>query len=73
MSTATKTRATTGLAAVITGVLLIGTTGLTFVVGWALWAAGVVALLAAVPAGGGTGSGRRRRTAAVTRRYSVVR
>jgi hypothetical protein len=70
MSTATKTRATAGLAALITGVLLIGTTGLTFVVGWTLWGVGLVALLAAVPAGGGGGSPRR---AARTRRYSLVR
>jgi hypothetical protein len=49
VSYTTKTHATAGLAAVITGVLLIGTTGLTFALGWALWAVGLGVLLAAVP------------------------
>jgi hypothetical protein len=60
MSTATLTRATAGLAAVITGVMLIGTTGLTFAFGWALWAVGLAVLLAAVPSAGGGGRRRRR-------------
>jgi hypothetical protein len=49
MTNETKTRATAGLAAVITGVMLIGTTGLTFALGWALWAVGLGVLLVAVP------------------------
>jgi hypothetical protein len=72
MSNATKTRATAGLAAVITGVLLIGTTGLTLALGWAMWAVGLGVLLAAVPSAGekGSGGGRREATPA---RYSLVR
>ena len=50
MNNETKTRAT-GVAAVIAGVMLIGTTGLTFALGWALWAVGLAVLLAAVPTG----------------------
>jgi hypothetical protein len=73
MSIATKTRTSAGLAAVITGVLLIGTTGLTFIVGWALWGVGLLALLAAVPAGDDKGSRRGRRATAATRLYSLVR
>jgi hypothetical protein len=57
-----KTRATAGLAAVITGVMLIGTTGLTFALGWGLWAVGLGVLLAAVPSAGG-GEFRRGRDA----------
>src|SRR3954466_4100030 len=52
MSTATKTPVTASLAAVITGVMLVGTTGLTFACGWALCALGLVVVLAAVPPGG---------------------
>jgi hypothetical protein len=73
MSIATKTRATAGLAAIITGVLLIGTTGVTLVVGWVLWAAGLGVVLAAIPASGDTGPRRRRRREARTTRYSLVR
>ena len=52
MNQETKTRAIAGLAAVITGVMLIGTTGLTFVVGWTLWGVGLAVLLAAIPSAG---------------------
>jgi hypothetical protein len=71
MSIESKTRATAGLAAVITGVLLIGTTGLTFALGWAMWAVGLGVLLA-VPSAGETGSGGGRREAAPAQ-YSLVR
>jgi hypothetical protein len=47
-----KTRAVAGLAGVITGVMLVGTTGLALVLGWALWAVGLGVLLAAVPSAG---------------------
>jgi hypothetical protein len=50
-----KTHAVAGLAAVVSGVMLIGTTGLTFAFGWALWAAGLAVVLAAVPSLGGEG------------------
>jgi hypothetical protein len=71
MSTESKTRATAGLAAVITGVLLIGTAGLTFAFGWALWAVGLAVLLVAVPsAGESRGEGRRK---AGSGRVSLVR
>jgi hypothetical protein len=69
MSNETKTRATAGLAAVITGVMLIGTTGLTFAFGWALWAVGLGVLLAAIPSAGERPS-RGKRAAA---QYSLVR
>jgi hypothetical protein len=49
MTNETKTRAVAGLAALITGVMLIGTTGLTFALGWVLWAVGLGVLLAAIP------------------------
>jgi peptidoglycan/LPS O-acetylase OafA/YrhL len=67
-----KALAFAGLAAVISGVMLIGTSGLTLVVGWALWAIGLGLLLAAIPSAGeerpprGDGSPPGRR-------YSVVR
>lgn len=50
-----KTRARTiaGLAAVIGGVALIGTSGIAFVIGWVVWACGLGALLTAVPTAGG--------------------
>ncbi|MEA2496667.1 MAG: hypothetical protein QOJ29_4578 [Thermoleophilaceae bacterium] len=70
MNNETKTRAVAGLAAVITGVMLIGTTGLTFAFGWALWAVGLGVLLAAVPAAGGTNRGSRE---AAPAQYSLVR
>lgn len=56
-----KTRAVGGLLALIAGVALIGTTGLAFASGWALWAAGLAALLTAIPS-----AGDDRRPAAVT-------
>jgi hypothetical protein len=62
MNSDTKTRAVAGLAAVVTGVMLIGTTGLTFALGWALWAAGLAVVLAAIPSSGG-GENRGRRAA----------
>jgi hypothetical protein len=70
MSNETKTRATAGLAGVITGVLLIGTTGLTLIVGWALWAVGLAVLLAAIPSPGDN-DGRGREVA--PSRFSLVR
>jgi hypothetical protein len=69
MNNETKTRASAGLAAVITGVMLIGTTGLTFAFGWALWAAGLGVLLAAVPS---AGDRRPRGRDAAPARYSLV-
>lgn len=47
MSTATKTRVTAGLAAVVTGQLLDGATGLMFASGWTMWCVGLVALFTA--------------------------
>lgn len=52
MNTDTKTRAFAGLAALVSGVMLIGTSGLTFGLGWVLWAAGLAAVLTAIPSGG---------------------
>jgi hypothetical protein len=77
MSNEAKARATAGLAAVITGVLLIGTTGLTLVLGWATWAVGLAVLLAAIPSAGekgsgGRGGGRRGRETRAAR-FSLVR
>lgn len=37
-----------GLAAVVAGVALIGTSGLAFAIGWGLWLVGLVAVLGAV-------------------------
>jgi hypothetical protein len=71
MSNENRARATAGLAAVITGVLLIGTTGLTVVVGWALWAIGLAVLVAAVPSAGESRGDNRRDAAAA--RVSLVR
>ncbi len=71
MSNETKTRAIAGLAAVITGVMLIGTTGLTLVVGWAVWAAGLGVLLAAIPSAGEQRPPRGHETAPA--QYSLVR
>lgn len=62
MNPDTKTRAFVGLAALISGIMLIGTTGLTFALGWALWAAGLAAVLTAIPSAGED----RRRPRAVT-------
>lgn len=70
MTNETKTRATAGLAAVITGVMLIGTTGLTFALGWALWAVGLGVLLAAVPSAAERGVRSSEPTPA---RFSLVR
>jgi hypothetical protein len=39
--------------------MLIGTTGVTFAFGWALWAAGLAVVLTAIPSGGGRNRGRR--------------
>jgi hypothetical protein len=64
MNSDTKTRAVAGTAAVVTGVMLIGTTGLTFAFGWALWAAGLAVVMAAIPSSGGGET--RGRGAAVT-------
>lgn len=65
-----RTRAVAGLAAVITGVMLIGTTGLTFALGWALWAVGLGVLLAAIPS---AGEQRPPRGETPPARYSLVR
>ena len=70
MTNETKTRATAGLAAVITGVMLIGTTGLTFALGWALWAVGLGVLLAALPTAAEKAPLSNEATAA---RFSLVR
>jgi hypothetical protein len=59
MHSDTKTRAVAGMAAVVSGVMLIGTTGVTFAFGWALWAAGLAVVLTAIPSGGGRNRGRR--------------
>jgi hypothetical protein len=71
MSNETKTRATAGLAAVITGVLLIGTTGVTPAFGWALWVVGVGVLVATVPSAGESRGDNGREAASA--RMSVVR
>ena len=65
-----KTRAVAGLAGVITGVMLIGTTGLTLAFGWALWALALGVLLTAVPS---AGEPRPPRDTAAPVRYSLVR
>jgi hypothetical protein len=44
-----KTRALAGLVVLVSGIVLIGTTGIAFVLGWGLWAAGLTTLLSAVP------------------------
>ena len=71
MNSDTKTRAVAGMAAVVTGVMLIGTTGLTFALGWALWAAGLAVVLAAIPSGGG-GENRGRRAVVTSLRSTAV-
>src|SRR4051812_50225009 len=53
MNNAAKTRAIAGLAVLVAGVILIGTTGATFACGWALWAVGLAVLLTTVPSAGG--------------------
>jgi hypothetical protein len=58
MHSDTKTRAVAGVAAVVSGVMLIGTTGVTFAFGWALWAAGLAVVLTAIPSSGGESRGR---------------
>ena len=70
MTNETKTRATAGLAAVIAGVMMIGTTGLAFALGCALWAVGLGMLLAAVPT---AAEKRPRAHDATAARYSLVR
>ena len=67
MNSDTKTRAVAGLAAVVSGVMLIGTTGLTFAFGWVLWAAGLAVLLAAIPSAGDS----RGQGGAVTHRLTT--
>ena len=59
----------------ITGVMLIGTSGLMFVVGWTMWALALALLLAAAPRASGTPSARRnaRYTARSRRVVSVSR
>jgi hypothetical protein len=57
-----KNRAAIGLIAVVAGVALIGTSGAAFVLGWALWAVGLAALLTALPEAGEN----KRRPAVVT-------
>jgi hypothetical protein len=52
-------RISLGIAAVTTGVVLIGTTGLTFAVGWSLWAGGLALILG--PHSSGKGGPPRRR------------
>ena len=71
MNNETKTRAIAGLAAVVSGVMLIGTTGLTFVVGWALWGVGLAVLLAVIPSAGEQGPDHGHETAPA--QYSLVR
>jgi hypothetical protein len=71
MNNQTKTRALAGAAAVVTGVMLIGTTGLTLALGWAMWAVGLGVLLAAVPSAGEKPAGGRRE--ATPAQYSLVR
>ena len=74
MTHETKTRVVAGLAAIVTGVMLIGTTGLTFVLGWGVWAVGLVVLLAAIPASGERRPPRgKRMRVRVPARYSLVR
>ena len=70
MKNETKTRVFAGLAAVITGVMLIGTTGLTFALGWALWAVGLGVVLASIPS---AGEQRPPRGETPPARYSLVR
>ena len=48
MNETKRIRLTGGLAAVVAGVALIGTSGLAFVAGWGLWVVGLVAALSAV-------------------------
>jgi hypothetical protein len=70
-----KTRAVTGLAAIVSAVLLIGASGLTAVAGWAMWGAGLVVLMSAVPGTSeGTPERARERTAKkrAAKRYSLV-
>jgi hypothetical protein len=49
--------------------MLIGTTGLTFTLGWGLWAVGLAVLLAAIPS---SGDERPPRGKAARARYSLV-
>jgi hypothetical protein len=56
-----KARGSAGVVTLVAGVALIGTTGPAFALGWALWAAGLTALLTAIPS-----AGENRRPAAVT-------
>jgi hypothetical protein len=71
MTNEAKTRAVAGIAALITDVILIGTTGVSVPLGWALWAVGLAVLPAAVPSAGtqhpprGGKKSTRRHTAVV--------
>ena len=71
MRTETETRAVAGLAGVITGVMLIGTSGLMFVVGWTIWALALAVLLSAAPRARGRASARPTGRYAVRRRRVV--
>ena len=70
MRSGSETRAMAGLAAVISGVMLAGASGLTFVVGWTLWGVGLAVVLAAIPPAGEDRprGGRRVRAAYAARR-----
>lgn len=61
MSSESRTRGVGGVIALVAGVALIGTTGLAFALGWALWAAGLAALLTVIPT-----AGENRRPTTVT-------
>lgn len=72
MSYTTKTRVTTGLAAIVSGAMLAGSSGLTFVCGWTVWFLGLVALMSAVPRAGERLQTRRVRRPRAAKRYSLV-
>jgi hypothetical protein len=65
MTDDTKMRAYAGAAGVITGVMLIGSSGLTALAGWLLWAAALLAILGSGPSGGGSRRVRRAPQAAL--------
>jgi hypothetical protein len=77
LSNETLTRVFAGLAAVVTGVMLLDSSGATMVVGWLLWATGLVSLMAAASAEGKPRDGgrpaveRRRARAAAPRRRAA--
>jgi hypothetical protein len=74
MPSGSETRATAGLAAVISGVMLAGASGLTFVVGWTLLAVGLAVVLAAIPPAGDDRprGGRGARAAYAARRLGAA-